>query len=253
VELDRPTPPPRFACTLPPLPITPPLDSVAASPIRDSPTNQIDPLSLPNPASSSIRCRANDPGLSATPSPPPSAEIARSEGIARQIRREQVAGGIPDRERAGQQTSGHTSSISDPGQQIPSDRQPFSPATSFFHPSGVLEPSLLVQEVQPRRDSTFGKGVGSLEGSRGLLFATRSEPGVLRINAPRTPSTSDSGAQNISEKSRGQPYGTSDVLGQQNPLPVTPVLCLPCEIVSHSYDYRKDSGTSQNSRPRGSD
>ena len=217
--LDRPTPPPQFACTLPPPPITPPLDNIAASPVGDSLTDQIDPLSLPNPASSGIRCRTNNPGPAATPSPPPSAEIARSEGIARQIRRQQVAGGILDRERAGQQTSGHTSSISDPGQQIPSDRQPFLPATSFFHPSDVLEPSLLVQEVQPRCNSTFGKGVGSLEGGRGLVFATRSEPGVLRINAPRTPSTSDSGVQHISGKSRG-PYGTSDILGQQNPLPV---------------------------------
>ena len=253
MELDRPTPPPRFACTPPPLPITPPLDNTAASPVHDGPTDQIDPLSLSNPTSSGIRCRINNPGPAATPSPPPSAEIARSEGIARQIRREQVAGGIPDRERAGQRMSGKTSSTSDPRQKSSSGRQPFPPATSFFQPSDVLEPSLLVQEVQPRCNSTFGKGVGSLEGSRGLVFAKRSEPGVLRINPPRTPSTSDSGIQHISEKSRGRPYGTSDILGQQNPLPVAPVLRLPCDVISHSYDYRKDSGTSQNSRPRGSD
>ena len=46
------------------------------------------------------------------PSPPPPAQLApgpHPEGLEGQIRLEQVAGGLPDHERAGKRTNGHVS------------------------------------------------------------------------------------------------------------------------------------------------
>jgi hypothetical protein len=232
VELNhnhRPIPLPQSAFTLSPLPITPKLDNVAALPVRDSSTDEIDPLSPPNPASSNIRCGSNHPGPSATSPPPPLAHLAHPEGIARQTRWEHIAGEISDREYAGQRTSGRTPYIGDPEQQDPSDLQPLPSAAPVFQPSAVPEPPLLVQGVLLRHGPSYGNGTGSMEADQGLVFTTRSEDSSLRINAPRTPSAFDASAQHISGKSSEQPYYTSDILGQRNPSHFAVILRLHCD------------------------
>jgi hypothetical protein len=199
---------------------TPPLDSAAASPVRDSCTDhtEVDPLCLPNPHL--VPLTPPSPPLSIPPSPPPSAPLAAGPhlgDLTHQLRREQIAEEIPDRDRTGQRTSGHTPSISDPGQQSPIDIDPILFATLCCHPSAVPELPL--------------------PGGPGVVSTLHS---ALRTDAPRTPSTSDAGAQHISEKSRGRPHDTSSILGQLQPPPSALARRLPCESPHIPTDAEKN-------------
>ena len=80
-------------------------------------------------------------------------------------------------------------------------------------------------EVQTPWGSSCGEARSSLEGVRGSTITTREEGKSSHINAPPTPSTSDAGAQHISEKCGGQPYDTSNT----HPPLFAHDLCSPCE------------------------
>ena len=79
-------------------------------------------------------------------------------------------------------------------------------------------------EVQAPCDSSCGEDRSSLEGGQGSTITTREEGRPSRISAPPTPSASNAGAQQISEKFRGRPYDTSNT----HPPLFAYVLCPPC-------------------------
>ena len=179
-----------------------------------------DQMQRPNISpSSDIRRGAKRLGLIATPSSLPSAQLAagpHSESNEGQMRREQIAGKLPGRERAGQRMNGYVSCIGESKQQSPSDPQRLPSAIPVFHPSGVPKPTLLVQGVQLRRGSSGGKDRDSLEGGQGSVITMRPE-GSLGINAPRP--ASDAGAQHIPDGTihKGEAYSAPDIPRQQKP------------------------------------
>ena len=166
-------------------------------------------------SSSSIRRRAKHPGPAATTSPP-SAQTAvglHLGGIEGQLRQELMAGGVPNRELAGQRTSDCVSSIGGPMQQSPSDLQYLPSTVSASHPPATPKPLL----VQPQYGLSGEEERGGTEYGQGSVITMRMESSSLYTNAPRTPSTSDPGPQHILSGSRGQSYDTSNTLGQQEP------------------------------------
>ena len=172
-------------------------------------------------SSSNVSRKAKRPCPAATSPPTFSAQrVVRPhpQGIEEQIRREPVAGGLPERQRAGRRTNGHVSPMSEPKQQVPIDLQRLPSAIPVFHFSGLPRPSLLVQEVQPRRGSSGGEDRGSLEGGQGSAI-TMPSVGSLGINPPR--SASDAGAKHLSDGSthKRQSYSAPSFLRQQEPSP----------------------------------
>jgi hypothetical protein len=138
----------------------------------------------------------------------------RQEGMAREI---------PDREHAGQRTSSHVSSIGESEQHNSIDAQRLPSVVPVVHPPGLPNPVLLAQDFQPQHGSSGSGDRDSTEGAQCSLTTTPSEVSSLRINAPRTPYTSDASAQHVSGKSRGGTYYTSSIqppLFAHAPLPV---------------------------------